>query len=836
MLLAGPILRRVESKSVNIWIALDEKPTVSLSLKESENNVQGTSAEMTFAIGSKLVIKLITFTPLVALSSGKVYSYDLRVGNNSLLKDLMSIAEGANSFPIGYAKDKLPSFALPATDQKNLVVAHGSCRKMHGEGPEALSCLDDRIKANLDKPNTRIQQLFLTGDQLYADEIPNFPMLSIMAKAKELISTAERLVWNETKVKHRVKKKDANGSPVLKEGKPVWEVGERTLSKAEIEPQLAIPGLRDSLLTQYAKMTTGSGGSHLLTFGEFCSAYLHAWTDKVWTDDLKNATNNWMVIEDNWTKFKELSGFNKENIIAREYLSPFSLEERDKWLDTKKDANGKELGLVAFEKYEENHKYRIGSQLKQVLNFLTDLPKVRRVLANTPTYMIFDDHEVTDDWNISQKWKDNAYGNPFGKGILRNALMSYALFQDLGNVPEEYRKAGTKKNELINAIVEYAKNPVPTANTSRIDALLGLMNATAKPEVTWHYLVESGSKVKTLFLDTRNQRGFPRPNACPAILSKEAFSAQFKFPTRPQADEILFVVSAVPAIGLSVFEELIYPLATSIKGLSKDELDTTAEARSLNAGQLDFDNEAWYQNSEAFEELLKQLSVFQRAVLFSGDVHYGFTTVLDYWKKEELQPSRFIQLVSSPLKNLWQKNVRLFQSGFIQGIFAGFKGQVEKFGWAVPPSVSGVDISMVNRRRLGETPAVIDDFGLQKPVRITPNPDWRYRLSVPIDERTDDKISNLPADLYLKDTFDHQKTADVRVLSERFEHNFRLGRSRRLMFASHVCMVSFENQKLKHTFLYRSSEDANTILEMVHEIALTPSVQEQRRPELPPVQ
>ena len=32
------------------------------------------------------------------------------------------------------------------------------------------------------------------------------------------------------------------------------------------------------------------------------------------------------------------------------------------------------------------------------------LPKVRRLLANVPTYMTFDDHEVTDDWNINGAW------------------------------------------------------------------------------------------------------------------------------------------------------------------------------------------------------------------------------------------------------------------------------------------------------------------------------------------------------------------------------------------------------------------------------------------------
>ncbi len=840
MILAGPILRRVDAKSVNVWIALDENTPISINIKQQGTDIVGTPTEMSFAIGLKLVVKLLTFTPTASLASNIVYNYDLKKGTNSILTELMQDP----TTPIGYKKDELPSFVLPAADQKDLLVAHGSCRKMHGDGPEALGNIDKTIGDNLATPNKRIQQLFLTGDQIYADEIPAFPLVSIMAMAKTHISAVEKLVLEERTITHRIIKTDATGKQILDTaGKIQWVDGARKLKAETIDLASATPALRHALLIKYARMTTGSGESHLLSFGEFCAGYLHAWSEKTWSTDLNEAILKFKTpdapspapkkIDVIWTKFKELSGFSKQNILAREYLEPFSFETRANFDRKEKDkTTGLEIGLSEFEQLEERHRYAVSRDLKEVADFQAALPKVRRVLANTPTYMIFDDHEVTDDWNISQKWKNEVYGTKLGKSIIRNALMSYTLFQDLGNTPEEYRKAGSKKNELINAIVAYSNNAIPTADTSRIDALLGISDATKQAEVIWHYLVDSGSKVKTLFLDTRNRRSFSNLNSRPGLLDTAAFADQFKFPTPPKADETLFLISACPVVGLSVFEELIYPLATSIKGASKGGDATTAESRSFAAGQLEFDNEAWYLNNPAFEELLKQISVFKRAVLFSGDIHYGFTTVLDYWKKEETQPSRFIQLVSTPLKNLWKKNIRLFQSGFSQGIFSGMGGKVEKFGWAAPPSVAGIDMSMVNRRRLRESPAVIDNFGLQKSVKLTPNPEWRYRLTVPIDERTDDKITGIPTDLQLKDEFDHTKITDIRHISERFDHNARLTRSRRLMFSTHICTVGFKDDKLIHTFLYRSAEDPNQILEMVHEVALTPSVPEQARPVL----
>jgi phosphodiesterase/alkaline phosphatase D-like protein len=37
------------------------------------------------------------------------------------------------------------------------------------------------------------------------------------------------------------------------------------------------------------------------------------------------------------------------------------------------------------------------------------LPAVRRVLANIPTYMVFDDHDVNDDWNATREWRDRVW-------------------------------------------------------------------------------------------------------------------------------------------------------------------------------------------------------------------------------------------------------------------------------------------------------------------------------------------------------------------------------------------------------------------------------------------
>ncbi len=38
-------------------------------------------------------------------------------------------------------------------------------------------------------------------------------------------------------------------------------------------------------------------------------------------------------------------------------------------------------------------------------------PEIRRLLSTVPTAMIFDDHDVRDDWNISLAWRDTMQGD-----------------------------------------------------------------------------------------------------------------------------------------------------------------------------------------------------------------------------------------------------------------------------------------------------------------------------------------------------------------------------------------------------------------------------------------
>ena len=62
------------------------------------------------------------------------------------------------------------------------------------------------------------------------------------------------------------------------------------------------------------------------------------------------------------------------------------------------------------------------------------LPTERWLLANVPSAMIFDDHDMVDDWNISAAWiEDMSHDETWSERAI-NGYMSYWVYQHLGNL------------------------------------------------------------------------------------------------------------------------------------------------------------------------------------------------------------------------------------------------------------------------------------------------------------------------------------------------------------------------------------------------------------------
>jgi hypothetical protein len=61
-------------------------------------------------------------------------------------------------------------------------------------------------------------------------------------------------------------------------------------------------------------------------------------------------------------------------------------------------------------------------------------PDIRWLFSTVPTVMVFDDHDVHDDWNISWLWVEEMRRTNWWESRITGAFMAYWLYQHLGNL------------------------------------------------------------------------------------------------------------------------------------------------------------------------------------------------------------------------------------------------------------------------------------------------------------------------------------------------------------------------------------------------------------------
>jgi PhoD-like phosphatase len=61
-------------------------------------------------------------------------------------------------------------------------------------------------------------------------------------------------------------------------------------------------------------------------------------------------------------------------------------------------------------------------------------PDIRWLLSTVPSTMVFDDHDVRDDWNISEAWVEDMRRKPWWEERIVGAFMAYWLYQHIGNL------------------------------------------------------------------------------------------------------------------------------------------------------------------------------------------------------------------------------------------------------------------------------------------------------------------------------------------------------------------------------------------------------------------
>ncbi|GAB3480477.1 alkaline phosphatase D family protein [Marinomonas epiphytica] len=256
------------------------------------------------------------------------------------------------------------------------------------------------------------------------------------------------------------------------------------------------------------------------------------------------------------------------------------------------------------------------NEAKLLNHFIEKLPNVRRALAHLPSAMMFDDHDVTDDWNLTANWELSAYEHPMSRRIIGNALIAYSLCQGWGNQPQE------SQQDLFGNIEKALNNVGGDEHNQCIDTLLSYNQ--------WHY--EWPTEPPLIVLDTRTQRWRSEKNVNrPSGLMD--WEALMDLQNRLLDHQSVILVSPAPIFGVKLIEAI-----QKIFTLFGKPLVVDAENWMAHPG-----------SAHTLMNLFKHPKTPQNFVILSGDVHYSF--VYDITVKGRKNSPDIWQITSSGQRN-----------------------------------------------------------------------------------------------------------------------------------------------------------------------------------------
>lgn len=957
LILCGPIVRRTESDTVSVWVVLKEEREVELEVYAgycspsdssfSEKVVLFTSPRTkTIELGKHLHVALVTLQSreaeppevlptVIAFQPGAVISYDLhfyKTGIETVAENLVSLGLLNEPELLGFKKGQLPSFIVAPEKLEDLRIAHGSCRKPHGKGRDGLAILAKIIEddftdpTRMTKPVARPHIFFHTGDQIYADDCTDFLIQHYTDTGNFLMQRIEEMPFPSNP------RFDSEAQKTLQATDFVWmQQGAEAFG----------PGKR---ATNFYSGFTGAQGNHLYSVAEFFAAYMFQWCDVLWPASLPTVDEllkdrvifhgqtlpyQFPFIELNEAENKRLSqtpevpsNWSALPPTQKQVLLNTAFTSQELPTDTKAtDAN---VLTLYYQRYKKGRQRKdaesVQEEKERVEEFKSGLKAARRVLANTPCIMSFDDHDVTDDWYLNGGWSKRALGSLLGERIIRNGLIAFAVFQAWGNDPKGWADKTADKDhrkklldEIPKLIQSFKQLETPASSnfisdtrpakdkefTDFFHEKLGFANFE-NPPVKWHCSLKLGP-TQVYVLDTRTRRDFSKGlDYPPNLLHKKALEEQLPG-SLPFGAELAIVISGAPVLGLATIESLgqpIIPRILDVKSLAnkanskETEEDRIAKRQSnLKKGRDSLDVEHWTLHEEGYEALLKRCAALKKVLFLSGDVHYGISSEMDYWIKDGTTAARFVQMVSSPLKNakpegqLWSILPAAFTQTLLSGGINRDFSNLTSIGW------EEVDVDTLKMRvqtkpgefadaRPSHIPMRIQRIKSKSPVLLplrdwpleelepedengevkifpkivfradVPEPTFRWRMNLLKDERPDSirfkSLMAKPPDLST-DIVDNTHTGDpffdgLDNILRRASFFSRSHMSRTVNWYSHSALVHFEKTAdemiAKHSQFFTPSLDApdNNVLSKFdepffqHQTTLTAKKQEDRPP------
>ncbi|MFD2167532.1 alkaline phosphatase family protein [Thalassotalea euphylliae] len=544
-IVAGPIVRHCDIKQITLWLVttdafdiqaglwLDSKKQQSLAF--SDVNVE--SAQ----VGTHAFVTLIQLNADEAFPVDTAIFYDLslRLNNASVVDSLASAIPS-----LVYDEQACPQLAIKSSAKH---VLHGSCRKPHFHGDDALIEIDSTLQQTQSNISDRPAMVIMSGDQVYVDDVAG-PMLVGIHETIRLLGLFDE-TWQTSELE-QPSDSQALFANTLMYGREA--VLPHATAKRGIMQKLFIAGRQPIFTSVHAK-------NHLVTASEVLAMYFLVWAPQLWQLVLPK---------------------------MRDYGLP-------------------EPALQNSYQHE----------LNELEKFANGLPYVQRALAHLPVYMIFDDHDITDDWNLTRGWEEAAYNDTFATRIIGNALVGYYLCQGWGNAPEKF-------DAIVKRHAEIFTNNGIANHDEFVQELLDWDE--------WHYHLNTSPKI--VVLDTRTQRWRSESNA-----GKPSGLMDWEALTELQQELInepcVIMVSAAPIYGVKLIEAVQRVFTFFGNPLAVDAENWMAHKGTANV----------------MLNIFRNRKTPPQFIILSGDVHYSF--VYDVSHRFIRSSSRIVQITCSGIKN-----------------------------------------------------------------------------------------------------------------------------------------------------------------------------------------
>ena len=579
LVIAGPMVRHISQNTFTLWLvtsqsieadvyffekAKKQTSTHSIKLHENKQACEKTS----FQVGDNCYIHTLIVEQDNLFKEKQLITYDVKLlPNNSKSKKRSKVGSSTDE---KWLSEHLPTLLYAQQTRftvqfnKNLRnIMHGSCRKPHFTGKDALPQIDAIIAQNIAKTNSKDEPaliktekeavnsiasltdrpdlMLFTGDQVYIDDVAG-PMLFAIEQVITLLGLYHERFEGSTL---------SDSQALLKEN--CYYKRESLLPDTDANKDLTksfFKGKRKPIFTSV------NASNHLIALNEMIALYLLCWSSRLW-----------------------------------EHIQ----------LDT----------CPVMPEYKERYQF----ETKAINNFVAGLPAIERSFAHVSIYMIFDDHDVTDDWNLTRAWEEHVYGNAFSKRIVGNALSAYFLFQGIGNPDLTWR------NLLESAHSNFCQGEFKQQDVF-IERLLEHDN--------WQYRLDTCPPIQVLDTRTQRWRSESNKNKPSGLMDWEGLCAL-------QQDVIgkdsVIMVSPAPVYGVKFIE-------------------TIQRLFSFFGGALIVDAENWMAHrgtASVMLNIFRHVKTPPHFIILSGDVHYSF--VYDVSLKFKRNSPKIVQFTCSGIHN-----------------------------------------------------------------------------------------------------------------------------------------------------------------------------------------